>query len=64
VQRNRAVERIKEIGSKEWKKEIGYHKRSLIETTMFRYKVIFGDKATGVAFHYKNTRKSANRSKN
>jgi len=45
VQRNRAIERIKEIGSKEWKKEIGYHKRSLIETTMFRYKVIFGDKA-------------------
>jgi hypothetical protein len=44
VQRNKAVERIKEIGSKEWKKEIGYHQRSLVETTMFRYKVIFGDK--------------------
>jgi hypothetical protein len=45
VQRNCAIERIKEIGSKDWKKEIGYHKRSLIETTMFRYKVIFGDKS-------------------
>lgn len=45
VQRNEAVERIKEVGRKEWKKEIGYHKRSLSETTMFRYKTIFGDKA-------------------
>lgn len=45
IQRNKAVERIKKIGSKEWKKEIGYHKRSLVETTMYRYKVIFGDKA-------------------
>ena len=46
LQRNQAVERIKEVGSKEWKKEIGYHKRSLVETTMFRYKIIFGDKST------------------
>lgn len=45
-QRNQAVERIKEIGRKEWKKEIGYHRRSLAETTMFRYKVIFGEKAS------------------
>jgi hypothetical protein len=45
LQRNQAVERIKEIGRKDWKKEIGYHKRSLVETTMFRHKVIFGDKS-------------------
>lgn len=45
-QRNQAVERIKEIGRKEWKKETGYHRRSLVETTMFRYKVIFGDKTS------------------
>lgn len=46
LQRNEAVERIKEVGRKEWKKEIGYHQRSLVETTMFRYKVIFGDKSS------------------
>jgi hypothetical protein len=46
LQRNQAVERIKEVGSKELKKEIGYHRRSLAETAMFRYKIIFGDKAS------------------
>jgi hypothetical protein len=45
-QRNQAVERIKEVGRKDWKQEIGYHKRSLAETAMFRYKVIFGDKVS------------------
>ncbi len=49
LQRNQAVERIKEVGSKEWKKEVGYHRRSLAETAMFRYKIIFGDKATSRA---------------
>lgn len=43
-QRNQAVERRTEIGSTEWKKEINYHQRSLSETAMYRYKVIFGDK--------------------
>lgn len=46
VQRNQAVERIKEVGRKEWKQETGYHRRSLAETAMFRYKVIFGDKVS------------------
>lgn len=44
VQRNEHVKRRKEIGSKPWKEEIGYHKRSLSETAMYRYKVTFGDK--------------------
>lgn len=30
------------IGRKRWKKESGYHRRSLSETTMFRLKTIFG----------------------
>jgi len=45
-QRNQAVLRCQEIGRSAWKKEIGYHRRSLAETAVFRYKVIFGDKAT------------------
>lgn len=41
-QRNEAVLFINEHGSKEWKIRNGYHKRSLNEVVMFRYKTIFG----------------------
>lgn len=40
--RGEAVRRITEIGRTEWKKEAGYHRRSLAETAMFRYKAIIG----------------------
>ncbi len=42
--RDRAIRYIRKHGKKKWKKVHGYHKRSLAETTMFRYKTIFGDK--------------------
>ncbi len=42
--RNAAITRIDQIGKKEWKKEVGYHRRSLSETAMFRYKTIHGNK--------------------
>lgn len=42
--RDENLRRIRSIGRKEWKKEIGYHRRSLAETTMFRLKTIFTDK--------------------
>lgn len=42
--RNVAINRIYEIGKKEWKIEMGYHQRSLSETAMFRYKTIHGNK--------------------
>lgn len=35
---------IRKHGRKSWKKESGYHVRSLAETIMFRLKTIFGDK--------------------
>ena len=41
-QRNGTVEAINQHGSKRWKKENGYHRRSLNEVAMFRYKTIFG----------------------
>lgn len=41
-QRNRVLERIDEVGRQHWKQESGYHRRSLAETTMFRFKTIFG----------------------
>jgi len=37
-QRNQAVEYIKSHNRKEWKIQAGYHKRSLNEVVMFRYK--------------------------
>ncbi len=42
--RNVAINRIDEIGKKEWKIATGYHRRSLSETAMFRYKTIHGNK--------------------
>lgn len=42
-QRNLNLNRIEEIGRAEWKAESGYHRRSLSETTMFRFKIIFGN---------------------
>jgi hypothetical protein len=41
--RNTNLRRVNEIGRAEWKVESGYHRRSLAETAMFRFKTIFGD---------------------
>jgi len=42
--RDENLRRIRAIGRKQWKKEINYHRRSLVETAMYRLKTIFGDK--------------------
>lgn len=42
--REKIIQRISEIGKEEWKKEVGYHSRSLVETAFFRYKTTFGCK--------------------
>jgi hypothetical protein len=42
IQRNEAVEHINLHGSKSWKQAHGYHRRSLNEAVMFRYKTVFG----------------------
>ena len=38
AERDEAIDRIAQIGRKEWKQEMGYHKRSLSEVAMHRYK--------------------------
>ena len=46
-ERDKAIRRIQELGSEgraPWKKEIGYHRRSRVETLMFRYKTMLGDR--------------------
>jgi hypothetical protein len=44
--RNANLRRVWKVGSKMWKEESGYHRRSLAETAMFRFKTIFGDRLT------------------
>jgi hypothetical protein len=40
--RNKAIKRIRKVGLKRWKKETHYHRRSIIESTMWRLKSAFG----------------------
>lgn len=42
--RDENLRRIRSIGRKQWKVESDYHRRSLVETTMFRLKTIFSDR--------------------
>ena len=41
--RDENLRRIRQIGRSAWKRESGYHERSLAETAMFRLKTLFGD---------------------
>ena len=43
LKRDENLRSIRKHGRKEWKKNSGYHVRSLAETAMFRLKTIFGD---------------------
>jgi hypothetical protein len=55
IQRNRAVEYIHKHGSKSWKEQKGYHRRSLNEVVMFRYKTIFGGELDARTFENQET---------
>lgn len=48
-ERDQAIRRIQELGNEgraQWKQEVGYHRRSRVETLMFRYKTGVGDRLT------------------
>lgn len=53
--RDQAIRSIKALGSKGWKEQVDYHRRSLVETTMFRFKQLFTEKLS--------TRKFTNQAK-
>lgn len=53
--RDENLRRIRAIGRKRWKEEIGYHRRSLVETAMFRLKTIFTDKVRSRSFANQRT---------
>lgn len=42
--RDENLRRIRAVGRKTWKEESGYHRRSIAENGMFRFKTIFGDR--------------------
>jgi Transposase DDE domain len=43
-QRNRNLREVRKRGQASWKKKAGYHRRSLVETAIFRLKALFTDK--------------------
>jgi hypothetical protein len=43
LQRDEAIRAIRKTSRRTWKKQSGYHQRSLAETAMFRFKTIFDD---------------------
>ena len=43
-QRNHAIERIDEVGRRQWRKESGAHRQAQAENGMYRYKRIIGDR--------------------
>ena len=48
--RDENLRRVRQVGRRKWKEESGYHRRSLAETAMFRFKTIFGDKLSARVF--------------
>jgi hypothetical protein len=40
--RDENLRSIRKHGRKKWKRIAGYHRRSIAETTMFRFKTLFG----------------------
>jgi hypothetical protein len=49
--RDQNLRRIRQLGRAEWKRESGYHRRSLAETAVFRVKMIFGDRVSARSFN-------------
>lgn len=43
-ERDIAIEKMRKYGKKDWKVNSGYHRRSLAETAMYRFKTILGGK--------------------
>lgn len=53
--RDRNIRMIRKHGRAEWKRKVNYHKRSIAETTMFRYKTIIGDRLYSRTFERQKT---------
>ncbi len=54
--RDENLREIRKVGRKRWKQDSGYHRRSLAETAMFRYKRIVGEKSQAREFSRQRTK--------
>jgi Transposase DDE domain len=54
-ERNNNLHGVRKLGTKGWKKKAGYHRRSLVETAIFRLKTIFADKLKSREVHRQAT---------
>jgi hypothetical protein len=50
--RDQNLRYIRQHGRKKWKRDSGDHRRSLAETTMFRFKTIFGERLSARDFDH------------
>jgi hypothetical protein len=50
IQRIASLGRLGQNGRKKWKEEVGYHRRSLAETTFFRLKTLFTTRLSSRSF--------------
>jgi IS5 family transposase len=50
LSRDENLRRIRQVGRRKWKQEVGYHRRSLAETQMYRLKTIFGERVSAREF--------------
>ncbi|MDX2249845.1 MAG: IS5 family transposase, partial [Bacteroidia bacterium] len=55
IERNDILEKIEQKGRKQWKQESGYHRRSLAETAMYRFKTLFGNQLSARNFENQQT---------
>lgn len=53
--RDQTIRSIKKMGRKHWKQAVGYHRRSLAETAMYRFKALFGNKLANRIFCHQAT---------
>lgn len=53
--RDEAIRGIRRLGRRQWKSEVGYHRRSLAETAMYRVKQAFGSNLKNRKFENQQT---------
>jgi IS5 family transposase len=53
--RDQNIRSIQKLGRKKWKQSVGYHRRSLAETAMYRFKTLFGGTLANRLFDHQAT---------
>jgi hypothetical protein len=53
--RDEAIRGIRRLGRRQWKEEVGYHRRSLVETSIYRLKQSFGARLKNKCFANQQT---------